>query len=94
MKGLVPVAMISIGRGRPTEHPPSTSRGSPMGDDVTSQKDPLGRILRRFRLRMPTHFHRMDIAQLSFRMRTPKGTPKGLRDLWSLPVAMVLVLLL
>ena len=46
--------------------------------NVTSgQKAPLGRILRNFWLRM----------------RTPKGTPKESRDLWSLPVAMVLVLL-
>ena len=45
--------------------------------NVTSgQKAPLGRILRNFQLRM----------------RTPKGTPKGSRDLWSLPVALVLVL--
>ena len=45
---------------------------------VTSgQKAPLGRILCNFRLRMRTH----------------KGTPKGSRDLRSLPVAMVLVLL-
>jgi hypothetical protein len=56
VKGLVPVAMISIGRGRPTEHPPSTSRGSPMSDDVTSQKDPLRWIFHRFRLRMRTQF--------------------------------------
>jgi hypothetical protein len=78
MKGLVPVAMISIGRGRPTEHPPSTSRGSPMDDDVTSQKDPLGRILRRFRLRMGTQFHRMDIAQLSVSHAHTQRNPEGI----------------
>jgi hypothetical protein len=44
---------------------------------TSSQKARLGRILRNFRLCM----------------RPPKGTPKGSRGLWSLPVAMVLVLL-
>ena len=44
---------------------------------TSSQKSPLGRILRSSRLRM----------------HTPKETPKVSRDLWSLPVAMVLVLL-
>ena len=78
MKGLVPVAMISIGRGRPTEHPPSTSRGSPMGDDVTSQKDPLGWIFHRFWLRMRTQFHRMDIAQLSVSHTHIQRNPEGI----------------
>ena len=46
--------------------------------NVTSgQNAPLGRILR----------------NLWLPMRTPKETPKESRDLWSLPVAMVLVLL-
>jgi hypothetical protein len=79
VKGLVPVAMISIGRGRPREHPPSISRGSPMGDDVTSgQKAPLGRILRRFRLRRRTQFHRMDIAQLSVSHAHTQRNPEGI----------------
>jgi hypothetical protein len=43
-----------------------------MGDIISGQKAPLGRILRNFRLYM----------------RTPKGTPKGSRDLRSLPVAL------
>ena len=47
-------------------------------DNVTTcQKAPLGRILRNFQLRM----------------RTYKGTTSGSRDLRSLPLAMVLVLL-
>jgi hypothetical protein len=53
---------------------PIFSRGSPMGDFISGQKAPLGRILRNFRLCM----------------RTLKGTPKRSRDLRSLPVAMVL----
>jgi len=49
VKGLVPVAMLLIGRGRPRKHPSF--------DDVTSgKKAPLGRILRNFRLRMRTPF--------------------------------------
>ena len=49
-----------------------------MFDDIISgQKEPLGWILRNFRLCMCT----------------PKGTPNGSRDLRSLPVIIVLVLL-
>ena len=44
MKGLVPVAILLIGRRRPREHPKGTS----------GEKAPLGRILRNLWLRMRT----------------------------------------
>ena len=71
MKGLVPLAMLLIGRGRPREHHKGTSdRILPIGDFISDQKAQLRRILCNVRLRM----------------RAPKEYPSGSRDLWSLYV--------
>ena len=71
--------MLLIGRGRPREHPrePRRSLRVTFYNVTSGEKAPIRRILRNFRLGMPT----------------PKGTPRASLDLRSLPVAMVLVLL-
>jgi hypothetical protein len=76
-----------IGRGRPREHPKSTS------DHVTFRGSPTGDVWwRHFRWKGP---NRADIAPLlvAHAHTLPRGHPSGSRDLRSLPVAMVLVLL-
>ena len=57
--------------------PPFGHYGVTFYNVTSSQKAPLGWILHNFWLRI----------------RTLKGTPKGSRDIWLLPVAMVLALL-
>jgi len=81
VKGLVPVDNDRC--GRPREHP-QTSSSSP-----NFQGKPYV-WWRHFRSKCPT---RADIAQLPVAHAHPKGTPLWSRDLRSLPVAMVLVLL-
>ena len=64
MKGLVPVAMLLIGRGCPREHPgplpitrlPGESLRVTFDDVISDEKAPLGQILRNFWLRMRTPF--------------------------------------
>jgi hypothetical protein len=60
------------------DHPIEGDSALPMGDDVTSQKDPLRWIFHRFRLRMRTQFHRMDIAQLSVSHVHIQRNPEGI----------------
>ena len=86
---LVPIIMLHKGRGHPREHHKGTSDHAyahPIhphrmsfchGDVASGQKAPLGWILLNFRMHM----------------RTPKETPNGSRDIRSLLVAMVFVLL-
>ena len=88
MKGLVPVAMILIGRGGPREHPPTSRGKGPTRADIAQLP-----VAHAHTPSTPFGHYGGYCATSGCACAHIREHPKGSRDLRSLPVAMVLVLL-